>query len=235
MRSTEQAYFDLLSQNLRAGSKFNDALGFPVVSIVGPPGSGKTTSISLLMGFPLPTKARFYRERADRNPFLPTDSQNRGDTNWHESQLWFLHQYKNFMEDRRRSSLAFLDQDACIVTLIYNRRLLEKGLLEQDQYESQLEFAIDLERTHFSKGRQVFWLDADPDELAKRVQPRQIALPEPFSPATELQSKFSEIRQRFIEEIPGGVYPIDTTILSPDGVADRIYNTLKDEFKFSPG
>lgn len=159
----EAAYRDKMDRNrARFGSLP------PVVSLMGPPGAGKTTVARLL-----PDGMQVHVERHEQNPDLELMA-------WRDhdqalaSQRWFLTSAHAFAAAARPEQALVLDQDPRAVVAVYGRQLADSGWLDAVAMQT---LTADLETVErrlgaWPGGRVVLLLDAEPAVLEQRVARR---------------------------------------------------------------
>jgi len=141
--SIEDSYLEAVQHHLRRSEKTSERC--LIVSVMGPPGAGKTTLIKRLQENKKTRLAAFYIEDGSANPHLGSGFDTDEDFDADASQRWFLDQYTAFFEGQDRQSQIFLDQDPCAVGLVYSKTFRACGALTEGAYVSQLETLLDIE------------------------------------------------------------------------------------------
>jgi NTP pyrophosphatase (non-canonical NTP hydrolase)/deoxyadenosine/deoxycytidine kinase len=185
------------------------------VTVMGPPGAGKTTITTLLA-------ARFpaYVEQPDRNPHLEAGWPTRSSAL--ECQRWFLGQVAESVGAARRHEPLVVDQDPRAVVRVYSELMARDGWLEDTDVQRLL---MDLQPVEaalaeWRAGWGVVLLDAEPDVLAWRIAKRD--------GDTSVVDHLAEIKREFAvlsAQLPT-VSVVETDNLSPQEVAAAVEEHL---------
>lgn len=136
-----------------------------IISVCGPPGSGKTSIVNALI-----KKGKFgYLERYRENPYLEDIQEPSITASFEASQRWFLQHIESYIHSCG-TRISYIDQDPTAIVLVYSQLLLDRGQISRGAYLSQLQDLLRLESNYGLKlaARPVALLDAPSDILAER-------------------------------------------------------------------
>lgn len=163
-----------------------------VLSLCGPPGSGKT-SVARQLTTADSGNFDVYVEQFDKNPFLG-DIQDR-DTAFDadQSQRWFLSKMDGFLGKCSDVNVV-LDQDPTAIVAVYSALLRDQGRLTRDSMIDHLSRLVEMEarRATTLAGRRVVLLDAPAPVLAQRCMSKFGSLPDERF-LDDLRSRFAAI------------------------------------------
>lgn len=171
LKLADQAHVDparaWLQKMCRNAHRFSRAERVPLLTIAGPPGSGKSTIVRALeTSF---VGGACYIERFEENPWLDSLDSPAEEFDAERSQRWFLETAAGFVA-RAPSAALLLDQDPTAIVLVYGQLLFDRGLITADAFNEHLTALLRLEIDHASRlaGRTVILLDASAETLAVR-------------------------------------------------------------------
>ena len=193
-----------------------------LISIVGPPGAGKTTLVTLLRQRYSTGENEFYIEDISDNPHLVRPNEPSPNLDFGNSQLWFLNSYDAFFSASKNLDRLFVDQDPSAVVAVYSKLLLKRGLLSQTEYDGHFLRAHEVETRISDRKRLFFYLKASPVLIRSRLAKRSDKLTEVFGTFETIVSEFD----RYIDEVDAdALFQLDATS-SPESLADTIWNTV---------
>lgn len=195
-----------------------------IVSVMGPPGAGKTTLIKRLQEHWKTRLAAFYIEDGSANPYLGSGFDVDEDFDADASQRWFLDQYTAFFEGLDRQSKLFLDQDPSAVGLVYSKTFQACGALTEGAYVSQLETLLDIESmmSKISACRKIVSLEASTEVLFDRISKRESGVPISEDWIADLNSGFESLYEQFDQGDASNLCRLDSSALSSKEVEDVV-------------
>lgn len=211
----EVAYLEKMSDNaLRFPPRTQPGAG-RVVTVCGPPGAGKTTTVRHLEG-----QAATYVEEAASNPYLGDGGK---PTSAVASQRWFLDRLAEFIAAAPRGRDLILEQDPAAVVKVYARGFLAEAQIDAPGYRSLLRDLVEVEeRLADWRGlRRIVILDAPTDVLRARIAGR----PAPLMPRRELLERWRDGFRTFAAAIPDAVV-VRTDNLSVEETVEVVRGVL---------
>lgn len=220
----EEAYLEKLSENYLRFADAGPGEAAPVISVAGPPGSGKTSTVTALLD-----GRAAYMEASAENPFL-TQAGRAAAIDVAASQTWFLERITNFVAGTDPSTELVIDQDPAAIVKVYGRSFRRAGELSAPAYKELLAQLLELESrlSTWATPRLVVLLDAPAETLFARTRSRV----EERQPTREW---LNEIRTGFLEfgaSVPGAVV-IDTRERDIEQVTELIESVLAERYPAS--
>jgi deoxyadenosine/deoxycytidine kinase/NTP pyrophosphatase (non-canonical NTP hydrolase) len=214
-------YLEKMSVNrLRFPAGGATGLVAPVVTVAGPPGSGKSSVVRVLS-----EQFEVHEERYEENPYLAAlfDRDRRATFDAYSSQLWFLRDASDFLQERGPGTAIVLDQDPAAAVRVYGRHFMDESCLSRAEYHRLLIDLSEIEAriARWPGQRSLVLLDADSATLERRVIQR--------NPSMRLSRRVLEDLRRGFREFGHRVKPalcIATDDLSVEEVAVRVGGLL---------
>jgi len=221
-RDLDQIYLEKAVHNiLRFPHKPEGAGDARVISVIGPPGAGKTTAVDLLSHH-LGANTGIYKRTSNN---LTGGSKQSA---WDARQAGFLEEYRSFLSAEKASQLV-LDQDPSADVLVYSGQFFEDGQLSDVAYADLLRRLLAFEGEFETRCRRrlLIHLHADPSVLVDRSRQKN-----------DVNSAFNQewigrVAARFKKVYEGTNVAkcIDTTHLSKIEVGDTVLSICRSYFQ----
>lgn len=200
------------------------------IFVTGLPGSGKTTLVSTLKGG-FGDTSKVYLESVSGNVFLPSSAKI-GETNFSDSQEWFLDQYEKVLMSDPGMGPVLVDQDPRAVVLVYSRTFLSLGLITSSQYERHLMRCEEMwRRISVRPFTRLFVLLTAPEAILKnRILKRnhqQSLLAQIWEP---LRENFDLFVSGIQSESSRSVFKYDSDSLGPADISAKFLNDCINRF-----
>jgi deoxyadenosine/deoxycytidine kinase/NTP pyrophosphatase (non-canonical NTP hydrolase) len=223
------AYLEVMSRNcLRFRNEGSSASRLKIVSLLGPPGSGKTAIVRTLGMAQKRHDYGVYIERPERNPFFLDSRHDKGRVNWGESQQWFLRQHFRAIARHHRKRAVVLDQDPSATVLVYAKDFASRGLIDQLTYKRLLEalLAAEIASARQYGSRTIIKLSVAPEHLWERVKKRGATPLETKQWVGALHKRFEETYGEATSSQPLFTHEIDTTHMGVNDCAARVADII---------